>query len=408
VSLRGLILLALLAGCTRASAQAPGTRPSSRPPSGTVPVTRGDLVLEVDVAGTLAATRSAFLGPPSSVDDEDDFKISRMASEGSEVKKGAKVLQFDVGEFERELLDRTAERDSAAQEIERKRHEIELQRKESELRVTEAEALARKAELKADLPEKYTAAVEMKLARIDLEAAQAELRMAKQRYQHVLRLGQAELAYLRDRHARFASRAARLESAIEKMTVVTPLDGVVVYRSNWRGEKKKVGDECSVGEPCLTVTDTREMEALGEVDEVDSARVAAGQRVRVRLEALPEIEWPGTVAAVRPNVYRQSPRNPLKVIGVQIKLDKTDASRMRPGMQFRGRLETGRIKGALLLPVTAVFARPEGPVVFRKTTTGSQKLPVVVGMRSRTQVVIQQGLAEGDRVLARDPEQVGS
>ena len=81
---------------------------------------------------------------------------------------------------------------------------------------------------------------------------------------------------------------------------------------------------------------------------------------------------------------------------------------MRPGMQFRGRLETGRIKGALLLPVTAVFARPEGPVVFRKTATGSQKVPVVVGTRSRTQVVIQQGLAEGDRILARDPEQVGS
>jgi MFS family permease len=160
--------------------------------------------------------------------------------------------------------------------------------------------------------------------------------------------------------------------------------------------------------PCLAVTDTREMEALGEVDEVDSARVAVGQRVRLRLEALPEIEWPGTVVSVRPNVYRQSPRNPLKVMGVKIKLDRTDASRMRPGMQFRGRLETTRIAGAVLVPVTAVFARPEGPVVFRKTATGSQKLPVVVGARSRTQVIILKGLQAGDQLLARDPEQVGS
>jgi HlyD family secretion protein len=405
-----LLSLLLAASCTRAVAQGPADSkrsPAAPPASGTVPVTRGDLVLEVDVAGSLAAARSASLGPPSSL-DEDDFKIARMAGEGAEVKKGAKVLQFDVGEFERELLEHTAERDSAAREIERKRHEIELQRKESELRVTEAEAAARKAALKADLPEQYTAAVEMKLARIDVEAAEAELRMAKQRYQHVLRLGQAELAYLRDRHARFASRAARLEAAIEKMTVVSPLDGVVVYRSNWRGEKKKVGDECSVGEPCLTVTDTKQMEAHGEVDEVDSARVAMGQRVRLRLEAVPEMEWQGTVAAVRPNVYRQSPRNPLKVMGVRIALDRTDATRMRPGMQFRGRLETGRIAGALLLPVTAVFARPEGPVVFRKTATGSEKVPVVVGARSRTHVVISKGVEAGDRVLARDPEQVGS
>jgi HlyD family secretion protein len=393
------IVLAAALGCSAASADsAPGP---------VVAVSRGDLVLEVDVVGTLVATRSAFLGPPSSV-DERDFKIARMASEGSEVKRGGKVLQFDVSEFERDLLERTAERDSAAREIERKRHEIELQRKESELRVTEAEALARKAALKADLPEQYTAAVEMKLARIDQEAAEAELRMARQRYEHVLRLGRAELGYLRDRHARFAGRVARLEAAIDKMTVQSPLDGVVVYKTNWRGEKKKVGDECWVGEPCLTVTDVREMEAAGEVDEMESARVAVGQTVRLRLDALPELEWQGTVRSVRPNVYRQSPRNPLKVMGIQIKLGRTDPSRMRPGMQFRGRLESGRVSQALLLPLAAVFPRPEGPVVFRKTTGGWQKLPVKVGPRSRSQVVIASGLSEGDRVLTRDPEQAGS
>ena len=45
----------------------------------------------------------------------------------------------------------------------------------------------------------------------------------------------------------------------------------------------------------------------------------------------------------------------------------------------------------MLVPVTAVFARPEGPVVFRKTTTGWQKVPVQVGPRSRTQVVDREG-----------------
>jgi hypothetical protein len=47
-------------------------------------------------------------------------------------------------------------------------------------------------------------------------------------------------------------------------------------------------------------------------------------------------------------------------------------------------------------------------VVFRKTATGSHKVPVVVGARSRTQVDIVKGLQAGDQLLARDPEQVGS
>jgi multidrug efflux pump subunit AcrA (membrane-fusion protein) len=108
------------------------------------------------------------------------------------------------------------------------------------------------------------------------------------------------------------------------------------------------------------------------------------------------------VQSLRPNVYRQSPRNPLKVVGVKIKLHKDDPSRLRAGMQFRGRLETGRIKGALLVPVGTVFARSEGPVVFRKTASGWQQVPVKVGQRSATMVEIRAGVSQGDRLADRD------
>lgn len=369
-------------------------------------VTRGDLVFEVDVTGTLSATKSAFVGPPSA-SEERDFKISRMVTEGTTVKKGDKVIWFDVGDLDRELLERRAERDSAAREIERKRNEIEVARRDGELRVTEAKAAAEKARLRADLPEKYTAAVEVKLARIDLTAATAELKMAEQRLLHITALGRSEIAYLRDRHARFSGRVSRIEATIESMAVASPLDGVVVYRTNWRGEKKKVGDPCWVGEPCMSITDVRDIRASGEVDEVESANVAIGQKVRLRLEALPELEWVGQVTSLRPNVYRQSPRNPLKVIGVELTLDAIDPTRMRPGMLFRGRLETARLADRTRLPVNAVFARAEGPVVFRKTATGFSKVKVDLGARTRTEVEVKAGLAPNDRVMLQDPEQGG-
>jgi HlyD family secretion protein len=393
VLLAGVLLAGLGAGCGPEATAAGGELWAT--------VTRADLVIEVDVTGALRATRSSPIGPPSGL-EEDEFKIARMVPEGDPVKKGAKVLFFDAGEVERELIDRTAERDSAAREIERKLHDIELGRREAELRVTEAEAAARKARLKADLPEKYTAAVELKLARIDLEAAEAELQMAQQRLQHSVRLGAAELQYLRDRHARFAARVARMQAVVERLTVTAPIDGVVVYRTNWRGEKKKVGDDCSVGEPCLEITDVTEMEALAEVDEVESARVAEGQTVRFRLEALPETEWTGKVVHLRPNVYRQSPRTPIKVIGARVKLERTDPSRMRPGMQLRGRLETGRLTNVVLAPLDAIFAGPQGPVAHRKTGAGWDTVPVELGRRSRTQVEVKRGLAPGDRIARRD------
>jgi multidrug efflux pump subunit AcrA (membrane-fusion protein) len=157
-----------------------------------------------------------------------------------------------------------------------------------------------------------------------------------------------------------------------------------------------------VGNPCLEITNTEELLASGEVDEIESAEVRPAQRVRLRLDALPETEWTGRVTALRPNVYRQGPRNPLKVIGVEIALDHRDPGRLRPGMQFRGRLETDRKSGVLLVPVDAVFPGPEGPVAFRRTTTGHERVALRLGRRSRSQVEILAGLAEGDRVARRD------
>ncbi len=366
-----------------------------------LPVVHDDLILEVDVTGSLRATRTTPIGPPS-LSEMRDFKIVKMAAESAELKQGEPVLTFDASDLERQLAERSSERDTAAQEIVKRRIEHDLARREGEIRVAEAEAAMRKAALKADLPPQYTAAVEVKLAKIDLEAASAELAGARSRLHHERGLGEAELAYLKDRHARHAGRVERIEDTIAKMTVGAPTNGVVAYPVNWRGDKKKVGDSCWPGEVCVEVVDVSEMTARGEVDESEAAQVQIGQRVAFRLDALPEIEWSATVREIRPNVYRQSPRNPLKVIGIDLEIERTDRSRMRPGMQLRGRVETGRVPKATLVPLDAVFGRPDGPVAFRRAPVGHEKVKLRLGRRNARAAEVLHGLAAGDRVARRD------
>jgi HlyD family secretion protein len=384
-------LLLLLAGCGEVAATEEAW----------LPVTRDDLVLEVDVTGTLRATHANPLGPPG-VPDMWDFKIVRLANEGSEVKRGKEVLTFDVSELERQLAERTSERDQAAQEIVKKKIDQDLARREGEMKVTEAEAAFRKAQLKADLPAQYTAAIEMKLAQIDLDAARTELEGARRRLSYQLKLGEAELAFLHDRQARASERVRRLELAIKEMTVLSPVDGLVVHKTNWRGDKKKVGESCWAGDECVEVVDVSQMMGKGEVEETESARVRVGQAVRFRLEALPEVEWRATVGALRPTVYRQSPRTPLKVIGVDLALEHTDRVRMRPGMQLRGRIETDRIPHALLIPLDAVFTRAEGPIAFRRTPVGHDRVSLQLGRRNLRYAEVLSGLTDKDRVSRRD------
>ncbi|HEU5263008.1 MAG TPA: hypothetical protein VFU34_00115, partial [Gaiellaceae bacterium] len=83
-----------------------------------VKVERGDLVLGVEVTGTLAAVGSDAIGPPP-VGDVWDFKISMMAPEGKDVKLGEPVLGFDTSELERKLQEKSAESESAGKRIEK-------------------------------------------------------------------------------------------------------------------------------------------------------------------------------------------------------------------------------------------------------------------------------------------------
>ncbi len=385
--------LVLIVGCARASADEPWAA-----------VAREDLVLEIDVTGSLRATRSVSLGTPA-ISDMRDFKIVKLAPEGTEVKKGQVALAFDTSELDRGLTEREGDVDEAAQEIVKRKIDLDLSQREGEMRLAEAEATLRKAKLKADLPAQYTAAVEMKLARIDLEMAETEHESAKRRLGYQVKLAEAEIHYLRDRQARYQSRLDRLSDAINQMKVPSPVDGLVVYPQGWRGEKKKVGDSCWQGEGCLEVVDVSQMTAKGEVDETESARLRVGQPVSFRLESMPEIQWRATVARVHPTIYRQSPRTPLKVAGVDLQVETTDRTRMRPGMMFRGRIETDRVKAALLVPIEAVFLRPEGPVVFRRTKVGFERVAVRLGRRNARMLEVLGGLEERDLVSRRDLEQ---
>jgi hypothetical protein len=79
-------------------------------------------------------------------------------------------------------------------------------------------------------------------------------------------------------------------------------------------------------------------------------------------------------------------------------LGETDTRRMRPGMRFRGTVEIERVEEALVIPSDAVFLTPEGPVVFRRTLLGHEKIAVRLGRRNDKLVHVMDGLTAGDRV----------
>jgi RND family efflux transporter MFP subunit len=366
-----------------------------------VRASRGDLITGFEVTGTLAATATESLGPPP-LPDVWEFKIAMLAPEGAEVKRGQPVLGFDTTELQRKLDEKTAEAEEARKQIEKERSDLAVGTKDERLRLAEAEARLRKAELKLEAPPDIVGINERKEAELDHALAKRESTAIRNRVDALQRAAAARIALLVSKEREAAAVVARTQSAINQMRVSAPREGTVVYTTNWRGDKKKTGDSVWKAERVLEIPDLTKMKADGEVDEADAGRVAVGQRVVLRLDAHPDEEFNGTITSAARTVQRKrGTQDPIKVLRVDIKLDRTDPAKMRPGMRFTGTIELGRVKNAVLIPREAVFVSTGGPFVYRRDAFDVDLVPVKLGGENDKSVEVVKGLESGDRVLVQ-------
>ncbi|HSP33693.1 MAG TPA: efflux RND transporter periplasmic adaptor subunit, partial [Thermoanaerobaculia bacterium] len=366
--------------------------------------TLGDLVSGVDVTGTLASVESDSFGPPQ-LPDVWDFKISMMAPEGADVKRGAPVLGFDTTELQRRLDEKTAESDQALKEIEKRRSDLTLRTKDERLKLAESEAKLRKTQLKLEAPPDIMKINERKQIELDYALAKRELAAGRARIHALESAATAEIQLLSTKQRQAATIVAQTQDAIRQMTVLAPRDGTIVYVTNWRGDKKKVGDTCWKRERVIEIPNLNKMMAKGEVDEVDAGRVAVGQRVSFRLDAHPDEVFRGTISSAAQTVQqKQGSNDPLKIMRVDVALDRTDPAKMRPGMRFKGTVELSRTRDLLLVPKSAVAVTDKGPVVYRRGLFSVATVPVKIGGQSEEFVQVVDGLDTGDRVLVSKGE----
>jgi len=192
-----------------------------------------------------------------------DFKISFLAPESAQVKKGQEVVSFDTQSLEKNLEEKSAEYDEATKQIERKQTDLAIQTDAQTLALAEAEARLRKAELKTDIPEDLKGRLEALEGRVEKDEAQKEVANLSAKLESTKVAGAADLRALESRRDRAKGRVEDLKAAIEAMHVKAPQDGIVIYKTGWRDEKKKVGDSTWAGEKILELPDLSAMMAKG-------------------------------------------------------------------------------------------------------------------------------------------------
>ena len=382
---------------------------SAAPDVPTASVERGSFVDAVQIRGEIKAGRSVTIMAPS---DAGELRIMKLVRNGTNVKKGDTLIEFDGTTVSRTVDEKQSEVRGFEAQIEQSRSESRATEHKSLTEATTAEYDVSRAELDYSAKE-ILSRVEGEQRGLKVDDAEETLREKSAKLSSDRVAGQAKVAGVVGKRAKSEFDLTKAERQRNALTVVAPSDGFVNILRNWRSgnwmnpQDFKEGDRVWAGASIAELPDASSMFGSARVDEVERGRLAIGQPATVRVEALPDRELKAridSISALAKADFTTWP--PPRNFDVKVALDEYD-DRLKPGMTATIRISTDTLKDVLLVPSQAIFPAGGTDYVFVMGRLGPERRAVVVERRNADRVAIRTGLSPGDRVALKDPTTEG-
>lgn len=192
-----------------------------------------------------------------------------------------------------------------------------------------------------------------------------------------------------------AARVDQLASIVEKRTIRAPFTGRLGIRQIQEGQFIKPGD------PIVTLQAVDPVYVNFSLPQQRLGDLSVGMKVKISTDALPGRIFEGMLSAIEPAVDATT-RN----ISLQATLQNRDGA-LRQGMFVAVSVLVPGTFERVVIPATAVIFAPYGDSVFVVSEVSAKKGPrleahqkfVRLGQREGDLVAIEQGLAEGERIV---------
>ena len=240
------------------------------------------------------------------------------------------------------------------------------------------------------------------LQRAELSQAQAQLSIARanlKRNQELVAENFVARRVLDESQANLQvaeAQVALAQARLARMRITAPFDGTLGLRS------VNLGDYVKDGADLVNLEDTSALTVDFRLPERYQARIAAGQVVQVRLDALPGQNFSARVQAVDPLLDANG-----RSVSVRATLPPSPKGELRPGMFARVTTIFSINDAALVVPEEAIVPQAGKQFVFRLVDEGegdarkrvSRRTEVQLGVRRGPQVQVMSGLSVGDTVV---------
>jgi hypothetical protein len=366
---------------------------------------RGQFDIIVTTTGELMAENSTDIRGPEFTQARNirvmDIKIQDLVPEGTEVQKGDFIATLDRTSFDNTLKDELERLTTYETNLEMKILDTAVNLSNLRDNIKNLRFTVEEAEITLQ-QSKYEPPTTIRQAEISLDKANRSLDQAIRSYSLKVEQAKSEMRNNKNQLADQQKRVSDLQDILSKFVITAPSPGMVIYKRDRMGAKRKVGSSINPWDNVVaTLPDMSSMLSKTYVNEIDVSKVKSGQKVEIAVDAFPEKSYTGTVISVA-NIGEQLPNADAKVFEVLVKVDGSDPI-LRPSMTTGNKIITKTISDVIYIPLESVQAGTDSiPFVYLKS--GNRQV-VVLGESNENNVVIEQGLKEGAQIYLNTPEE---
>jgi HlyD family secretion protein len=333
-----------------------------------------------------------------------DFKIQDIVPEGTIVKKGDYIAQLDRTNYENTLKDELENLTTVQNNANMKILDTAMTLTSLRDGIKNQRYQVEEAGITLD-QSKFEPPATIRQAELNLNKEKRALEQLQKSY--TLRRKQTimEINNQKQQLEREEKLVKDLQEFLSGFTIKAPSDGMVIYKKDRNGTKRKAGSSINAFDRTVaTLPDLSTLISKMYVNEIDVSKIKPGQHVNITVDAFPQKAYTGSVTSVA-NIGEQLPNSDAKMFEVLIKIDNLDPE-LRPAMTTWNKIVLKTIDNALYIPLECVRAGADSiPFVYKKNKT---RQIVRLGEQNDKNVIVEEGLDPGTSVYQITPEEPGS
>lgn len=369
----------------------------------TAKVTVGPYLRTLRASGVTGARLYANITAPRlrGFESRSQMELLNVVKNGVWIKKGDTLAQIDPGYLVDHVDDIKSTIAQAELDVRKREAEqyVEMESLLQTLRVSKAQE--DKARLDNQAAEVRTD-VERELLKLSLEEAGARYKQSQLDVPQKKLIQSAEikiLGFTKERHVRHRDRH---QNDIKAYTVISPMEGMVVlssvFRGGGEGQQVQQGDQLNSGQPLAKIVNPSSMQIEGNVNQAEATDIRVGQKALIGLDAFPGLTFKGkvySIGALAVGGWRQNYF--IRNVPVRLSIEGAD-QRLIPDLSGFADVVIEEKDRATLVPLNAVYQEGSKNFVYVKQGEKWNKREVTLGSSNNTHAVAMSGLSGDEEV----------